>query len=52
MESTQKKEEKLKEILVNIHKKGNNSKELSVKEMIKEIKEEMISLIEIKNERI
>lgn len=45
MESTQKKEEKLKEILVNIHNKGNNSKDLSVNEMIKEIKEEILSLM-------
>jgi hypothetical protein len=46
MGSTQKKnEQKLKEILVNIHNKGNNLKDISVKELINEIKEEIISLM-------
>lgn len=46
MESSQKTNEQiLKEILVNIHNKGNNSKDVSVKEFIKEIKEEIISLM-------
>ena len=46
MGSTQKKnEQKLKEILVNIHNKGNNLKDINVKELINEIKEEMISLM-------
>lgn len=46
MESTQKEnEQKLKEILVNVHNKGNNLKDIKVKELIKEIKEEIITLM-------
>jgi hypothetical protein len=46
MGSSQKEnEQKLKEILINIHNKGNNSKDIKVIELIKEIKEEMITLI-------
>ena len=40
-----KNEQKLKEILINIRNKGNNSKDIKVIELIKEIKEEIITLI-------
>jgi hypothetical protein len=46
MESTQKEnEQKLKEILVNVHNKGNNLKDINVEELINEIKEELVSLM-------
>jgi hypothetical protein len=46
MGSSQKEnEKKLKEMLINIHHKGNNSKDIKVIELIKEIKEEMMTLI-------